>query len=83
MTPFSGDPDLYIGKVAFPNTTVSTWKAVAYRGDSITISPDDPEFCACKYYVAVYSFSACTYVERHERCGRVDERWHDPACHDT
>lgn len=62
VTPFSGDPDLYISTDGLPNVTSSMWKSTKYRADSITIMPDDPNFClGCKYYIGVTSYSPCKY----------------------
>jgi len=55
VTPFSGDPDLYIALEPHPCSNFYNWSATVYRGDSIIISPKDPAFCLCTYYIAVYS----------------------------
>jgi len=63
VTPFSGDPDLYVSlyPVIHPSTTNYTWKATSNRGDSITVGHSDPKFCRCDYYISVYAFTACSY----------------------
>lgn len=63
VTPFSGDPDLFISTIVHnPTMQNYTWMAMAYRDDSITIPRTDPNFCyGCTYYIGVYSFTACSY----------------------
>jgi hypothetical protein len=63
VTPFSGDPDLYVAlyPITHPSTSVYNWSAMAYRGDAITVSHSDPKFCQCDYYIAVYAFTSCSY----------------------
>lgn len=62
VTPFDGDPDLYISTVTYPNATTAMWKAIAYRGDTITISKNDARFCVCKYYIGVFSYAPSSYT---------------------
>jgi hypothetical protein len=66
VTPFSGDPDLYIsvGSTTHqPNRTTYDWAATSYRGDSITIPHTDARMCFwCNLYIGVYSFTASAYT---------------------
>jgi len=71
VTPFNGDPDLYIDNELvhpdnhFPNSTIGhyTWKANSYLGDSVTISAtDEYACCRCYYYINVNAFSPSRYI---------------------
>jgi len=64
VSPFSGDPDIYVATSHFnqrPNATSYQWAGIAYMADSVTIAPTNPNYCLCTYYVGVFSFSACSY----------------------
>lgn len=68
LTPFSGDPDLYITTSEFgslPNKTNYQWNAVSYRDDSITISHADENACktvGCTYFVGVSSYTPSSFT---------------------
>jgi len=54
VTPFSGDPDLYMATDMFPNGTHYTWSATSYQADSITVP--HTRLTLGTYYISVYSW---------------------------
>lgn len=62
VTPFTGDPDLYVSLTPFPNTTSYTWSHRSYGTDTVTIPYASEGSCLpeeegeCRYYISVYGF---------------------------
>lgn len=67
VTPFSGDPDLYVALHPNPRPGNATWISTNWLDDSITIPTTDLNSCAsihstnCIVFVSVYSFLASSY----------------------
>ena len=74
VTPFSGDPDIYIStKYSYPNRTHYTWSHRSRGRDAITIAESDSKAChvsqrsdeggMCDYFIAVHGYGAvATYT---------------------
>jgi hypothetical protein len=74
VTPFSGDPDIYVStKYSYPNRTHNTWAHRRRGRDAITIAESDPKAChvqrqsdeggMCDYFIAVHGYGAvATYT---------------------
>jgi hypothetical protein len=60
VTPFSGDPDLYVStSTAMPRAGNSMWRSTGFGEEHVTIVPSDPGACknaTCNYYVGVNGF---------------------------
>jgi hypothetical protein len=56
VTPFSGDPDLYVttgDDRDHPNATNAYWKSTAFRSDAVSIGKGSEHSCVkCYYYIA-------------------------------
>jgi len=58
-----GDPDLYVSLTSDVATDKSTWSALAWGSDQLTISAHDTKGCInCFYYIAVYASTRCAYT---------------------
>lgn len=66
VTPFSGDPDVYVSNNnPRPNSTsyTSNWASSAFSTDTVTISKNDPNFCVnCYYYIGVFGYWTSTFT---------------------
>lgn len=67
VTPFSGDPDLYVSiKEKHPTMTDYTWSRAHLGGDTITIPAENADGCGakenCVYYIGIYGYAAATYT---------------------
>ena len=55
VTPFSGDPDLYVttgDDRDHPNATNAYWKSTAFHADAVSIGRGSPHSCVrCYYYI--------------------------------
>jgi len=61
VTPYSGDPDLYVSTQTNPQPTLNnyTWASMGIGRDVVEVSPNDPNACGvpCSYYIGVTAFS--------------------------
>ena len=72
VTPFSGDPDIYVSTTyPYPNRTHYTWSHRSRGRDAVTITESDPRAChtqfhetgTCDYFIAVHGYGAvATYT---------------------
>ncbi|KAL0487436.1 hypothetical protein AKO1_000834, partial [Acrasis kona] len=64
VTPFSGDPDLYISQTTItPGPGSSTWSASSTGDDTITIDPSEPPAATSSvYYIGVRAFTDAYYT---------------------
>lgn len=72
VTPFSGDPDLYVttgDDRDHPNATNAYWKSTAFRSDAVTIGKGSEHSCVkCYYYIA---YEQNKNKKQHQRCNSV------------
>lgn len=72
VTPFSGDPDLYVGQPELPHPSKDnyTWASRGFGGDTITIQAEAmKEYCTpipalgegCDYYIGVYGWTNTSF----------------------
>lgn len=74
VTPFSGDPDLFVSQGELPadwkngmapNRSTYGWSAQMYRADTITIPSTDPRYADCQlctYIISVFAFTPASYT---------------------
>jgi len=72
VTPFSGDPDLFMSLSPHqPNRTSFTWTSAWYGAETLTLQaeeldtaclPDPGNKKACSYFLSVYGFSNTTFT---------------------
>lgn len=68
ITPFSGDPDLYIASptsgIERPNRGVGnyTWRSLQWGADAIYIDPTDPHYSLGRYSIGAYGYNSATYT---------------------
>jgi len=66
VTPFSGDPDLYVRTgedQPYVNRTNYYWHSTVWNSDSVTILHDEEHACtSCYYYIGVYGYRAGTFL---------------------
>lgn len=62
VTPYSGDPDIYVSATVFqPNNVNYTWASAGVGRDVVEITSEDPDVCSptpCNYYVGVTAFTS-------------------------
>lgn len=72
LTPFSGDPDMYVSEtVPRPTRDLDghTWHSISFQQDTLTIQYHDLEHCEqeigrggqCEVYVAIYGYTNTSY----------------------
>lgn len=73
VTPFSGDPDLYVSVTNDQPTSANyTWASTTIGRDVVEIAPEDANYCQtspCNYYVGVTSWSSNASYQIVATCG--------------
>ena len=70
VTPLTtGDPDLYVAySSAQPSTSVKNWYSSKAGADSLQVSPLSVALPLRWFYVAIYGYSACSYIMQVMSC---------------